>query len=150
MRALRFERPDATDLVQTNAEIARTCCVDAELTLKQDTTVWSILPHTHMRGKKWEVTAVYPDGRSELILNVPKYDFNWQTDYIFKQPLKLPQGTKIRTSAWYDNSAANKANPDPRKDVYWGDQTWEEMQFTAITFSTDNSAAKSTGGGAKQ
>ena len=124
--------------------------VDAELTLKQDTTVWSILPHTHMRGKKWEVTAVYPDGRSELILNVPKYDFNWQTDYIFKQPLKLPQGTRIRTSAWYDNSAANKANPDPKKDVDWGDQTWEEMQFTAITFSTDNTAAKSTGGGAKQ
>ncbi|MCU1386034.1 MAG: hypothetical protein JWL71_4731 [Acidobacteria bacterium] len=124
--------------------------VDAELTLKEDTTVWSILPHTHMRGKKWEVTATYPDGRSELILNVPKYDFNWQTDYIFKQPLNLPKGTKIRTSAWYDNSAANKANPDPKKDVYWGDQTWEEMQFTAITFSTDTAAAKTATGGQKQ
>ena len=124
--------------------------VDAELTLKEDTTVWSILPHTHMRGKKWEVTATYPDGRSELILNVPKYDFNWQTDYIFKQPLNLPKGTKIRTSAWYDNSTANKANPDPKKDVYWGDQTWEEMQFTAITFSIPNAPAKTAGGGAKQ
>jgi len=121
--------------------------VDAELTLKEDTTVWSILPHTHMRGKKWEVTATYPDGRSELILNVPKYDFNWQTDYIFKQPLNLPKGTKIRTSAWYDNSTANKANPDPTKNVYWGDQTWEEMQFTAITFSRDNAPAKSASGG---
>jgi mono/diheme cytochrome c family protein len=124
--------------------------VDAELTLNQDTTVWSILPHTHMRGKKWEVTATYPDGRSELILNVPKYDFNWQTDYIFKQPLNLPKGTKIRTSAWYDNSTANKANPDPKKDVYWGDQTWEEMQFTAITFSASNTPAKTASGGAKQ
>ena len=58
--------------------------VDAELTLKEDMTIWSVLPHTHMRGKKWEVTAIYPDGRSEIILNVPKYDFNWQTDYVFK------------------------------------------------------------------
>ncbi len=124
--------------------------VDAELTLKEDMTIWSILPHTHMRGKKWEVTAVYPDGRSDLILNVPKYDFNWQTDYIFKQPLHLPKGAKIHTTAWYDNSTANKANPDPKKDVYWGDQTWEEMQFTAITFSTDNTPAKTTGGGQKQ
>ena len=121
--------------------------VDAELTLKEDVTVWSILPHTHMRGKKWEVTATYPDGRSELILNVPKYDFNWQTDYIFKQPLNLPKGTKIRTSAWYDNSTANKANPDPKKDVYWGDQTWEEMQFTAITFSLNSAPAKTSSGG---
>ena len=121
--------------------------VDAELTLKEDVTVWSILPHTHMRGKKWEVTAIYPDGRSELILNVPKYDFNWQTDYIFKQPLNMPKGTKIRTSAWYDNSPANKANPDATKDVYWGDQTWEEMQFTAITFSLNSTPAKTNSGG---
>ena len=120
--------------------------VDAEMTLKEDMTIWSILPHTHMRGKKWEVTATYPDGRSELILNVPKYDFNWQTDYIFKQPLNMPAGTRIRTSAWYDNSAANKANPDPKKDVYWGDQTWEEMQFTAITFSKQAAVTKTASG----
>ena len=123
--------------------------VDAEVTIKEDMTLWSLLPHTHMRGKKWEVTAVYPDGRSETILSVPKYDFNWQTDYVFKQPLNLPKGTKIHTAAWYDNSTANKANPDPKKDVYWGDQTWEEMQFTAITFSMDNTPAKSASGGAK-
>ena len=123
--------------------------VDAELTLNQDTTIWSVLPHTHMRGKKWEVTAIYPDGRTELILDVPKYDFNWQTDYIFKQPLNMPKGTKIHTAAWYDNSAANKANPDPKKDVYWGDQTWEEMQFTAITFSTESAPARTSSGGQK-
>ena len=124
--------------------------VDAELTLKEDLTIWSVLPHTHMRGKRWEVTAIYPDGRSELILNVPKYDFNWQTDYVFKQPLNLPKGTKIHTAAWYDNSTANKANPDPKKDVYWGDQTWEEMQFTAITFSTEGAPAKTSSVGQKQ
>ena len=123
--------------------------VDAELTLKEDMLIWSVLPHTHMRGKKWEVTAIYPDGRSEIILNVPKYDFNWQTDYVFKTPLSMPKGTKIHTAAWYDNSAANKANPDPKKDVYWGDQTWEEMQFTAITFSLNGVPAKTNSGGQK-
>jgi len=124
--------------------------VDAEMTMQQDLTLWSILPHTHMRGKKWEVTAIYPDGKSEVILNVPKYDFNWQTDYIFKEPLTLPKGTKLRTSAWYDNSTANKANPDPKKDVYWGDQTWEEMQFSAFTFSVPETPSKTAApGGAK-
>jgi len=85
-----------------------------------------------------------------VILNVPKYDFNWQTDYVFKQPLTMPKGTKIHTAAWYDNSTANKANPDPKKNVYWGDQTWEEMQFTAITFSTSSAAEKTTGGDQKK
>jgi len=124
--------------------------VDAEMTLNQDMTILSVLPHTHMRGKKWEVSAIYPDGRTEVILNVPKYDFNWQTDYVFKQPLTMPKGTKIHTAAWYDNSTANKANPDPKKNVYWGDQTWEEMQFTAITFSTSSAAEKTTGGDQKK
>jgi hypothetical protein len=121
--------------------------VDAEMTLNTDVTLWSAIPHTHVRGKRWEVVAVYPDGRSEMILNVPKYDFNWQTDYIWKTPLQLPKGTKLKTSAWYDNSTANKSNPDPKKDVYWGDQTFEEMQFTAFTFSINKSPASTTAGG---
>ena len=82
--------------------------VDAEMTLDQDVTIWSMLPHTHVRGKRWHLEAIYPDGRTETILDVPKYDFNWQTDYVFKQPLKLPKDTKIRTTAWYDNSAAQQ------------------------------------------
>jgi len=81
-----------------------------------------------------------------MILNVPKYDFNWQTDYVFKSPLVLPKGTKLKTSAWYDNSTANKSNPDPTKDVYWGDQTWEEMQFTAFTFSINQAPAPTSAG----
>jgi mono/diheme cytochrome c family protein len=111
--------------------------VDAEMTLNRDTTLWSLLPHTHVRGKRWEYQAVYPDGRTETILSVPKYDFNWQTEYVFKQPLKLPKGTKIHSTAWYDNSTANKSNPDPSVDVHWGDQTWQEMQFTAFAFTLD-------------
>jgi hypothetical protein len=120
--------------------------VDAEMTVNTDVTLWSAIPHTHVRGKRWEVVAVYPDGRSEMIINVPKYDFNWQTDYIFKTPLQLPKGTKLKTSAWYDNSTANKSNPDPTKDVYWGDQTWEEMQFTAFTFSINQTASSTSAG----
>jgi hypothetical protein len=121
--------------------------VDSELTINAPMTLWSLLPHTHVRGKRWEYTVTYPDGRSEIVLSVPNYDFNWQTDYIYASPLQLPKGTKLKTSAWYDNSTANKSNPDPTKDVYWGDQTWEEMQFTAFTFSINAAQATATGGG---
>ena len=114
--------------------------VDAEMTLNQDMTVWSMLPHTHVRGKRWHLEAIYPDGRTETVLDVPRYDFNWQTEYVFKEPLQLPKGTKVRSSAWYDNSVANKSNPDPNVDVHWGDQTWQEMQFTAFAFSLDSKA----------
>ena len=118
--------------------------VDAELTIREDVTLWSALPHTHLRGKRWEISTVDADGNAKMILSVPKYDFNWQTDYVFKEPIHLAKGTKIRTSAWYDNSTGNKANPDPTKDVTWGDQTWEEMQFTAFTFTIDEPASKTS------
>ena len=114
--------------------------VTAEMVTTADVTLRQMLPHTHLRGKSWEYTATYPDGRSEVLLAVPKYDFNWQTNYVFATPVKLPKGTKIRAVAHYDNSAANKANPDPRVDVKWGDQTWEEMMFTAFSYSLDGVA----------
>jgi len=119
--------------------------IDAEMTLNTDMILWSLLPHTHVRGRRWEIDAKYPDGRSEVILSVPNYDFNWQTDYIFKQPLKLPKGTVLHSSAWYDNSAANKSNPDSKVDVHWGEQTWEEMQFTAFTFTLAPQQQPATG-----
>jgi hypothetical protein len=119
--------------------------VDAQMTFNQDATIWSILPHTHVRGREWRVDVTYPDGRNEVVLAVPKYDFNWQTDYVFTQPLKLPKGTQLRTSAWYDNSTSNKSNPDPKIDVHWGEQTWEEMQFTAFTITLDAPPATSSG-----
>jgi hypothetical protein len=111
--------------------------VDTEMTVNRDISVWSLLPHTHVRGKRWEYEVVYPGGRRETVLAVPKYDFNWQTDYVFKEPLKLPKGTKLHATAWYDNSKNNPSNPDPTKDVWWGDQTWEEMMFTGIAYSLD-------------
>jgi hypothetical protein len=120
--------------------------VDAEMTLNRDVTLWGMLPHTHVRGKRWSYEVEYPDGRKETILSVPKYDFEWQTDYIFKEPLKLPKGSKLHAAAWYDNSANNKSNPDPTKDVWWGDQTWEEMMFTGLTYSVDPAPASASSG----
>lgn len=114
--------------------------ISAEMTITADMTLRQILPHTHLRGKSWEYAAVYPDGRRDVILSVPKYDFNWQTSYIFAEPLKLPRGTRIVAVAHYDNSAANKSNPDPTKEVLWGDQTWEEMMFTSFVYSIDGVA----------
>jgi mono/diheme cytochrome c family protein len=108
--------------------------VDAEMTINRDLLLFSMTPHTHVRGKKWYYEVIYPDGRKEPLLSVPNYDFEWQHEYQFAQPLRLPAGTKVRASAWYDNSKGNKSNPDPTKDVWWGDQTWEEMMFTAFTF----------------
>ena len=104
--------------------------VDAEMTLNRDFVLWSILPHTHVRGKRWTYEATFPDGRKQTLLSVPNYNFDWQTDYVYKEPLKLPKGTVVHATAWYDNSPANKSNPDPTKDVWWGDQTFEEMMFT--------------------
>jgi mono/diheme cytochrome c family protein len=111
--------------------------IAAEMTATQDVTLRQILPHTHLRGKKWEYSVIHPDGRTEVILSVPKYDFNWQTSYIFATPLKLAKGSKIRAIAHYDNSPANRSNPDPKAEVTWGDQTWEEMMFSSIVFSID-------------
>lgn len=108
--------------------------VDAEMTVNRDLLLFSMIPHTHVRGIRWHYEVVYPDGRTEPILSVPNYDFDWQHDYQFERPLEIPAGARIKASAWYDNSPANKSNPDPTKDVWWGDQTWEEMMFTSFTW----------------
>jgi hypothetical protein len=109
--------------------------VDADVEFLQDATIWGIFPHTHLRGKKWEYKLLLPDGTTRVVLSVPKYDFNWQTYYMFKEPLKVPKGARMVATAWYDNSAANRSNPDPKSDVKWGDQTWEEMQYTGLLFT---------------
>jgi hypothetical protein len=109
--------------------------VPAEVEFQQDTYVFGLFPHTHLRGKAWDYKLVMPDGTSKPILSVPKYDFNWQTYYMFKEPLLAPKGSKIVSLATYDNSAANKHNPNAKIDVKWGEQTWEEMQYTGLLFS---------------
>ena len=114
--------------------------VDTDVAFVEDATLWGLFPHTHVRGRRWSYTLVLPDGSSKPLLSVPRYDFNWQTYYMFKEPLQVPKGARIVSSAWYDNSAANRSNPDPRIDVKWGDQTWEEMQYTGILYSARRSS----------
>jgi hypothetical protein len=109
--------------------------ISTDVTFLQDATLRGLFPHTHVRGKKWSYTLELPDGTKKTLLSVPKYDFNWQTYYMFREPIAVPKGARIVSTAWYDNSAANKSNPDPKVDVTWGDQTWEEMQYTGILYS---------------
>jgi hypothetical protein len=90
--------------------------------------VW-LLPHMHVRGKDFLYQAVYPTGETETLLNVPKYDFNWQLGYEEAKAISLPKGTQIQCTAHHDNSANNAANPNPNATVRWGDQTWEEMMM---------------------
>ena len=97
--------------------------------LQADTILTSLTPHMHLRGKDMTYTAKYPDGRTEVLLSVPKYDFNWQITYQLKEAKRMPKGTEIEVVAHYDNSPQNKFNPDPTKDVRWGDQTFEEMMI---------------------
>ena len=109
--------------------------VTTDLEFVQDATVWGLFPHTHLRGKRWTYTLELPNGEKTSILSVPRDDFNWQTNYMLKVPLRVPKGSKIVSTAWYDNSAANRNNPNPNVDVFWGDQTWQEMQYTGVLLS---------------
>jgi mono/diheme cytochrome c family protein len=111
--------------------------VKSTWTAKEDVHIATLMPHMHVRGKDFTFTAVYPDGRSEIILYVPRYDFNWQLGYKFKEPLALPKGSRIDCVAHFDNSTHNKYNPDPAKEVRWGDQTWEEMMIGWFTYTRD-------------
>jgi len=98
-------------------------------------------PHMHYRGKSMELTAVYPTGERDELVRVPKYDFNWQLVYELSKPRTLPKGTILRADAHFDNSPNNRLNPDPTKEVRWGDQSWEEMMVgffdVAIPLDTD-------------
>jgi hypothetical protein len=114
--------------------------IQAEATFTEDVNVWSMHPHMHLRGKDMTYTATYPDGRSEIVLRVPKFDFGWQTDYWLAKPLMLPKGSKLHVSAHYDNSTANRHNPDPKATVRWGDQTWEEMMIGFFTYTVEGKA----------
>ena len=97
-------------------------------TFPKDGEVLSFMPHMHLRGSSAKYVARYPDGKSETLLYVPDYDFNWQSVYRFAEPLKVPKGTKLTWIGHWDNSADNPRNPDPTKHVGWGLQTWDEMQ----------------------
>jgi hypothetical protein len=106
----------------------------AEQTLKADAIIYTLHPHAHYRGKASRFVAYYPDGQTQTLLNIPAYDFNWQGTYELIEPMRIPVGTRIVYSQWYDNSTQNKANPDANREVTWGEQTWDEMIFGVIRY----------------
>ncbi|HZS08049.1 MAG TPA: thiol-disulfide isomerase [Blastocatellia bacterium] len=110
---------------------------------EEDAHILSFMPHMHVRGKDFEYKLVYPDGTSKILLRVPKYDFNWQLSYLVKEPIAVPKGSRIECVAHHDNSAGNKFNPDPSREVRWGDQTWEEMMIGWVDYTLDGQSLRS-------
>ncbi len=103
--------------------------VQAKFQFEQEGELLSLFPHMHLRGKSFRYIAKLPGREPEILLDVPRYDFNWQNAYELVEPRKMPEGTRIDCIAHFDNSSDNLANPDPEKTVRWGDQTWEEMMI---------------------
>jgi hypothetical protein len=101
----------------------------AERTFEHDALITNLMPHMHTRGKSFRYEATFPDGKHEVLLDVPAFDFNWQTTYYLAEPKLVPKGTKLLCTAHWDNSTDNLSNPDPTKVVTWGEQTWEEMMI---------------------
>lgn len=101
----------------------------AQYKAKQDERLLSMTPHMHLRGKAFRYEAHYPDGETEILLDVPAYDFNWQLKYVLEEPKLLRRGTVIKCTAWYDNSEQNLSNPNPERTVGWGDQSRDEMMI---------------------
>src|SRR5499433_963014 len=99
-----------------------------------DVTIHSLSPHMHYRGAAMEYKVIYPDGKSEMLLNVPKYSFNWQMTYDPKQLLRIPAGSRIEVTGYFDNSAKNKFNPDPTKVVRYGEPTYDEMMMGFVEY----------------
>jgi len=113
--------------------------VSACYTFSRDVQLLTFMPHMHLRGKDMRYEAVYPDGRRETLLFVPRYNFNWQSMYKLRTPLEIPKGTKLVVTAHFDNSERNKYNPDPSKTVRFGDPTYDEMIVGYFDFVSKNS-----------
>src|SRR6185295_15288080 len=111
----------------------------AYITFPQNATLYSVFPHAHYRGDNMAISVLEPGATQEkLILSLPKYDFNWQRTYDLAEPLHIKAGSKIITRYQYDNSKNNPANPDPTITVRFGEQSWQEMQYTALRYRWDD------------
>jgi hypothetical protein len=117
--------------------------VESSYTFTEDAHIYALMPHMHLRGKDFEYRLTYPDGTSRVILSVPKYDFSWQSYYTLKEPIAAPKGSRVDCVAHFDNSEKNKYNPDPTKQVRWGDQTFEEMMIGWMSYTLDSKTDKS-------
>lgn len=110
--------------------------VHARVTVNETARLLSVAPHAHRRGRAFRYSLIYPDGRPETILNISRYNWLWQNSYQFALPIEMPAGTVLEVTGVFDNSAANKANPDPRSEVRWGwDPATSEMMFSYIVFA---------------
>ena len=107
-------------------------------TAPRDLEIISYMPHMHLRGKAMKYDVIYPDGKQETLLWVPKFNFNWQIQYYLKNPVTVPKGSKLIVTAHFDNSDKNKYNPDAKKDVRWGDPTYDEMMIGWMDIVIDN------------
>ncbi len=103
--------------------------VKSQYVLGSDSELVGTMPHMHLRGKDFSYKVVYPTGESSTLLYVPQYDFHWQLYYSFEKPVVMPKGTRIECTAHFDNSPNNPMNPDPTKNVRWGQQSWDEMMI---------------------
>jgi hypothetical protein len=121
--------------------------VSACWTAQSDLRLATLMPHMHFRGAAMQIEAAYPDGRKEMLLNVPRYDFAWQTGYMLKQPLMIPKGTTLLVTGWFDNSAKNRFNPDPAQAVRWGDPTYDEMLACFIDYTQEIKPSVAMNGG---
>ena len=106
----------------------------ATLKVPADVRVLAFMPHMHLRGKAFRFDLVRPDGQRQRLLDVPRYDFNWQLEYRLADPLDVAQGSRIEVTGWFDNSAGNPANPDPTETVRWGPQTEDEMLLGYVEY----------------
>jgi hypothetical protein len=111
--------------------------VKATHTFTQSGVLTTLFPHMHLRGSAFKYELQYPDGKTVPLLDVPRYDFNWQSYYLFKTPVAVPVGAKMLATAWYDNSEKNPFNPDATKSVRFGEQTYEEMMIGYFDFIAD-------------
>jgi copper type II ascorbate-dependent monooxygenase-like protein len=112
--------------------------IGGEVTIKEPITLYAFAPHMHLRGKDIKYTLVWPDGRQQVLLNVPKFDFNWQLHYELTEPLRIPSGSKLVAVAHYDNSSRNRYNPAPQKEVFWSEQSWDEMFIPWFEYTVDS------------
>ena len=115
----------------------------ASFEFKENSHIDSLHPHMHFRGKDFDYRLVYPDGTSKILLSVPRWDFNWQMTYFFKEPVAAPKGSRLECVAHYDNSTKNKFNPDPTQLVSWGPQTWDEMMIGYLDYTIDKQDLRS-------
>jgi hypothetical protein len=146
MMGLKFAKKPVDKVVTTTAAFdirfvippnAANHEVAASYDIEQDMHIVSFSPHMHLRGKDIYYKATYPDGRSEILLSIPRYNFNWQVYYYPEKPIALPKGSRLDVLAHFDNSTANKMNPDPTKAVRFGEQTWDEMMNGFFDYTLD-------------